>query len=224
MTPPREIELQLEVPEQALPRLTRSPLLRATRDWRQRLANLVSVYYDTDKQQLRKHGLTLRVRRIGRRYVQTVKLESGASSALMDRSEWECEIAGAQPNLSLARDTGLEPILSKKLKAKLKPLFETRVRRRAYPIQSGGSEIELTIDKGTVTAGRQSAPICEIELELKHGDAAELFKVARRLAEQVPIQFSVTSKPERGYALLAGMKPMAVGSGPAPTSFCSVTA
>ena len=86
---------------------------------------------------------------------------------------------------------------------RLKPLFEIRVRRQVYSIRSAGSEIELTIDKGNA-AGRQSSPIYEVELELKRGDAAELFKVARTLAEQVPVQIAVTSKSERGYALITG--------------------
>ena len=211
MKPPREIELKLEVPEQALARLTRSPLLRTIRHGTGRPASLVSVYYDTDTQKLRKHGLTLRVRHIGRRYVQTIKRESGgASSALMDRCEWEHDVAGGTPNLALAEGTGLETILSKKLQAKLKPLFETRVRRKVFPIQSGGSEIELTVDKGVIAAGRQSLPICEVELELKRGDKAKLFDVARALATQVPIQLAVTSKPERGYTLVSGNKPSAV--------------
>jgi hypothetical protein len=69
MTPPREIELKLEVPEHALARLTRSPLLQKAQRATQRPTYLVSVYYDTDTRKLRKHGLTLRVRRIGQRYV-----------------------------------------------------------------------------------------------------------------------------------------------------------
>ena len=212
MTPPREIELKLEVPEHALARLTRSRLLQKAQRATQRPTYLVSVYYDTDTRKLRKHGLTLRVRRIGRRYVQTIKRESDASSALMDRCEWEHHIAGRKPDLALAGDTGLESILSKKLQARLKPLFETRVRRMVYPIRGRNSEIELTIDKGTIAAGRRSSPICEVELELKRGDAAELFKVARKLAQQVPAQLTVISKPERGYALIVGKKASAVGA------------
>src|SRR5471030_1593984 len=92
MTPPREIELKLEVPERALARLTRIPLLRKTGDGARRAAPLISVYYDTDKLKLRKHGLTLRVRRIGRRHVQTIKRENVANSALMNRGEWEQDI------------------------------------------------------------------------------------------------------------------------------------
>ena len=212
MTPPREIELKIEVPEEDLVRLTRTPLLRKTRAERRRPASLVSVYYDTATQKLRKNGLTLRVRRIGRRHVQTVKRVSGGSSALMDRCEWEHHIAGREPNLAMAWDTGLKSILNEKLQDRLRPLFETRVRRQVYSIRGAGSEIELSIDKGTVVAGRQSSPICEVELELKRGDAAELFKVARMLAEQVPVKLAVTSKSERGYTLITGEKPRAVGA------------
>jgi inorganic triphosphatase YgiF len=76
----------------------------------------------------------------------------------------------------------------------------------------------LTIDKGTIAAGRRSSPVREVELELKRGDAAELFKVARTLARQVPAQLTVTSKPERGYALIAGEKASAVGAAPVAIS------
>jgi len=89
-----------------------------------------------------------------------------------------------------------------------------RVRRTVYPIQSGGSEIELTIDKGKVEAGRQSSPLCEVELELKRGESAELFKLARMLAEEVPVQLAVKSKAERGYALIVGELPAAVKAAP----------
>ena len=88
------------------------------------------------------------------------------------------------------------------------------MRRTAYPIQSGDSEIELTIDKGKVEAGRHSSPLCEVELELKRGESAELFKLARMLAEEVPVQLAVKSKAEHGYALIAGGAPEAVKAAP----------
>src|SRR5882672_8890037 len=139
MKPPREIELKLEVPAEALARLTGSPLLRTIQNGTRRPASIVSVYYDTDTQKLRRQGFTLRVRRIGRRYVQTVKQEGGASSALMDRHEWEHDHPEGKPNLALADDTGLASILGKKPHPKLKPLFETRVRRKVYLVKTGGS-------------------------------------------------------------------------------------
>jgi triphosphatase len=163
---------------------------------------------------LRNKGLSLRVRRIGRRHVQTIKQESGESTALFTRNEWERDIGGREPDLDAARGTPVAPVFSKKLRRRLKPVFETRVRRSVYPIHNGDSEIELTIDKGKVEGGGESSPLCEVELELKRGESAELFKLARTLAEEVPVQLAVKSKAERGYALITGAQPGAVKAAP----------
>jgi triphosphatase len=222
MSPPREVELKLEVPADSLHRLARSSLLQARRKKPSKPATLVSVYFDTDKLKLPNKGLSLRVRRIGRHHIQTIKQESGESGALFTRNEWEHQISGRQPDLDVANDSALRPVFSKKVRRGLKPIFETRVRRTVYPIQSGDSEIELTVDKGKVEAGRQSSPLCELELELKRGESAELFKLARMLAEEVPVQLAVKSKAERGYALIAGEVPEAVKAAPvALTPDCS---
>src|SRR5271166_3085259 len=210
MSPPREIELKLEVPAAGLARLARSSLVRtAGKEPSKRSSTLVSVYYDTDKLKLRNKGLSLRVRRAGRRHVQTIKQDANASAALFTRNEWERDIAGTQPDLDAARDTALAPLLSRKLRRGLKPVFETRVRRTVIPILRGESEIELTIDEGRVHAGSQSSPLCEVELELKRGESTELFKLARALADEVPLQLSVKSKAEQGYALITGEEPTA---------------
>src|SRR5262249_8691919 len=131
------------------------------------------------------------------------------------RDEWEHPIGGRQPDLDVAQDAALAPVFGKKLRRGLKPIFETRVRRTVYPIQSGVSEIELTVDKGKVEAGRQSSPLCERELELKRCGPAELLKLARMLAEEVRIQLAVKSKAERGSTLIAGEAPQAVKAPPA---------
>jgi triphosphatase len=65
-----------------------------------------------------------------------------------------------------------------------------------------------------VEAGRHSSPLCEVELELKRGESAELFKLARALGQEVPVQLAVKSKAEHGYALLAGEEPAAVKATP----------
>src|SRR6266852_2717200 len=214
MSPPRELELKLEVPADSLARLTRSSLLRAADKGSHKPSTLVSVYFDTDKLKLRNKGLSLRVRRTGRRHVQTIKQDAGASAALLVRNEWERDVAGTQPDLDAARDTALALLLSKKLRRNLKPVFETRVRRTVYPIRSAESEIELAIDKGKVEAGGHSSPLCEVELELKRGESAELFKLARALAEEVPVQLTVKTKAEHGYALLSGAQPTAIKAAP----------
>jgi len=221
MSAPREVELKLDVPAYSLARLGRSSVLNNSVKPR-KPATLVSVYFDTKKQKLRSKGLSLRVRRIGRRHVQTIK-QDGESTALFVRNEWEHEIDGKQPDLGVAQHTALEPLLGKKLRRRLMPLFETRIRRTVYPIRNGGSEIELTIDRGKIEASGRSSPLCEVELELKRGEPADLFRTAREIAEEVPVQLAIASKAERGYSLLSEKGPGAVKAAPValtPDSTC----
>ena len=200
MPAPKEIEIKFELPPASLPRLKKIPLLRGKK--RAKSATEVSVYFDTDKHKLHKKGMMLRVRRSGDRYVQTIK--STRNSGPFARDEWESEIDGRAPDLRLARGTALEPLLSGKFRRQLKPVFETRVRRTTYPLGDGKSDIVLTLDKGKIATGRHSRPLCELELELKRGDEAQLFDVARELTQALPAQLGLRSKSERGYELLAG--------------------
>jgi triphosphatase len=208
MSAPREIELKFEVPIESLPGLSRGPLLKGVRSSGLKPARLVSVYFDTRKLKLRRKALSLRIRRVGGRVVQTVKQETG--SATFVRNEWENDISARQPDLEVVADTPLGSLLNKKLRRGLMPMFETRVRRKVFQLRYDGSEIELCIDKGEVVAGQKIEPICEVELELRHGERRDLLEVTRMLAETVPLQLAVTSKAERGYVLLTGEKPRPV--------------
>jgi triphosphatase len=70
--PHKEIEIKLEVAPANLPDLKKIPFLRTVKP-AAKSGTQVSVYFDTDKQKLRKRGLMLRVRREGRRHTQTIK-------------------------------------------------------------------------------------------------------------------------------------------------------
>jgi len=199
MTAPKEIEIKLELAPASLPRLKKIPLIRALEAPAKR-ATEVSVYFDTDKHALRKKGLMLRVRHTGDRYIQTIK--ATGNGGLFERDEWESEIASEQPDLGLARGTALEPLISGKFRRQLKPMFETRVTRTVYPLTNGTRTIALTVDQGKIDTGARSAPLCEIELELKRGNEKELFDVARELTQALPAHVAFKSKSERGYELL----------------------
>jgi triphosphatase len=201
MTSPLEVELKLELPAAAIPQLRKLPLIRALQASAKR-SSQVSVYFDTDKHKLRRHGLVLRVRRIGDRYIQTIKAMH--NSNILTRNEWESEIADGQPDLAQAHGTALEDLLTGKLYRKLKPQFETSVRRTLFPLERDGAIIELALDEGTIDTGAASMRLCEIELELERGDKEHLFDVARLLARALPVQLALASKSERGYRLLDG--------------------
>jgi len=209
VSPPIETELKLELPPSELTRLDKlAPLRHANAAKR---ATQVSVYFDTDKFALRKSGVMLRVRRIGRRYVQTIK---AADEGLFDRNEWETELKASKPDFAAAQRTALEPLLTKKVRRQLRPVFETKVRRTTYPLKVKQSEIEVTLDRGKIGTADHSKSVCEIEIESKGGDRAELFKLARTIARATSAELAVKSKAQRGYELLDGDESAAIKAEP----------
>ena len=201
MSGPREFELKLEFEPDKAEIIRRHPAV-ARVDSDTHTETLTSVYFDTDDQRLFDAGIFLRVRRVGDRHIQTVKAVTPGD--LFSRGEWEQEIEGPSPDLGQAKDSPIGSLSDQDLGKMLKPVFETRVERKVSRLQKNGSDIEIALDQGIIDTGERTIPVSELELEIKRGDPAELFRLARELTEFVPLQLAVKSKPERGYALLEG--------------------
>lgn len=199
-TTPREIELKFNF-DHADDRRLKRYLSRAAGK-RPISETLVSVYFDTPDLQLLARGISLRVRRSGKRYRQTIKVADERAAGLFDRVEWEQDIKGPEPDLSAAAGIISDGLLNGQLPESLQPVFETRVRRITYHIASRGQRIELTLDQGEIDTGKRRAPICELELELAQGDRGSLFEFAKVLNDLAPLRLAVKAKADRGYELL----------------------
>ncbi|WP_424626881.1 CHAD domain-containing protein [Bradyrhizobium sp. SYSU BS000235] len=198
MSSPKEVEIKLELPGE----LKELPLSSNDNDPAQS-EDLTSVYFDTDRLKLHKHGVTLRVRRVGDHYVQTIKASDGT---LFERGEWEAEIGGDRPDLDVARGTALQSFIDENFLNELRPVFETRVRRSTYPLITKDYEIMLSVDHGSIDTGKDTIALNEAELELKRGSRAHLFRIARSLSRSAHADLAVKSKSQRGYELLDGYK------------------
>ena len=194
-----EIELKLATTKSGLHKVMTLPWLKKQVSERGRKQALTSVYFDTENFSLREHGVSLRVRKIGAQRLQTIKANS---NALIARSEWETEIDRDEPKLELAHGTALAPLLTSELTEQLKPVFQTQVERVVVPLHFGDSDIELAFDQGRVITVDTKLELSEIEIELKHGNRRDAARLANKLERSVPITLSVSSKAERGYALL----------------------
>lgn len=196
---PSEIELKFEITAADMAQL------RAQPPGGGQVANvqdLVSVYFDTDEFELRDHGVTLRVRRAGDTFVQTVKHR--ATPNLIERQEWNQPLGGPHPNLDAATDTAIAALLTDHVRSTLKPVFETRVQRTTYRLDGNGADIEMAFDEGEIVAGDKSSRIAEVELELISGDQAAMYRLAHDIAAAIPAQLAVKSKSDRGYDLIDG--------------------
>lgn len=190
----QEVELKLELTAEAAETLAASALLASDfTDARQR-----SIYFDTTDHRLENAGLTLRIRKTGRKRVQTVKA-GGRAAGLFARSEWEQAVRTDTPVID---DTTPIRTLLGETAAQIAPVFEVRMHRRTWIIEEGGATIELVIDRGEAVEGDRRSDICEIELELKAGDPAALFALARKIDAIAPVRLGVLTKAARGYGLV----------------------
>lgn len=197
-----EIELKLDLTDEAARRIEDSGLLPGDPPG----ARQTSLYFDTPDRMLAKAGLSLRIRRSGGRRIQTVKAGGAAGAGLFVRPEWERPVEGDLPILDCT--TILPTVLGDAIDA-VGPVFEVAIDRRTWVVVQGDATIELVLDRGEVTVGERSAPICELELELKSGTPAALFAFARAIDAVAPVRLGVLAKSERGWRL----------AGPAPTMF-----
>ena len=202
-----EVELKISMNADEEARIRGHADLARLRSTPRRTEKLVSVYYDTPDHALARAGIALRLRKIGRAWVQTVKFGKGSGDAgLFARKEIDLPAPGGRLALDGPDPEGMFGVIRKTCgEADPSPVFETHVRRIIERLRlEDGSEVELALDKGEVVSGDRKAPIHEAEIELISGEVTAVFDMARILFPTGPVRFSSTSKAARGYALARG--------------------
>lgn len=203
-----EVELKLWLTEA----LSESLLARIHSCWHQlavkvELAEptqLLNAYFETPDQWFRRHDSGLRSRLKKGRFEQTIKLAGQQQGAAHIRPEYNVPCDAVLPKLSaFPAHIWPEGTDVAALQQQLQEMFRTDfIRQSALLTLADGTVLEAVLDQGEVTAGGQSQPILELELELISGDAAMLFQLARSLCQQLPLALGFQSKAERGYALV----------------------
>lgn len=201
-----ELKLALAVAEQR--RFLRIPLLHEATEKSNEL--LDNTYFDTPELELRKHGVALRVRRQGRRRLQTVKLAAQAMGALSIRPEWEIPFRGRFDFSGIELTDVRQWLQRPELLARIGPLFRTRFRRITWKLALPlGGNVLVALDRGAVLSGGHEELISEVELELSGSrDINALHYLAARLGERVALIPEALSKAQRGYNLLAAVTPV----------------
>ncbi|MEC9482561.1 MAG: CYTH domain-containing protein [Halomonas sp.] len=199
---PQEIELKLALGSGGAQELLTLPIIGAQTAQRFHLGN---TYFDTPAGDLEKARMALRIRRTPGRILQTLKTAGHGSGGLSSRGEWEWDIG--DDALDLDGLAALPPMqaMGRDVLASLEPRFATDFERHAWLLEEDdGTRIEVALDQGETRAGQRRTAIDELELELKAGSAEALWRLATRLAEEIPLRPANASKAARGAALLAG--------------------
>ncbi|SAK94317.1 adenylate cyclase [Caballeronia hypogeia] len=170
---------------------------------------LTNVYFDTSDNALAKAKSALRLRRTPEQWLQTYKTLGKTVAGLSERHEWELPVAGEALEIDALLDTCDDSKARSALERaapQLVALFKTDFRRITWDIEREGSQIEVALDLGEITAevdGKtHRADISELELELKSGEASALSMLAAELRGAFPeLDPEDLSKAERGYRL-----------------------
>lgn len=218
-----EIEFKFDIPRASLPAIEAAlggPDSRRT--------HLQARYFDTVQGDLAAHGVALRLRKEGPRWVQTAK---ALGDGPVQRLEHNVDLGPARksqlPQADPQRHAGT-PVgerLAQVLQQTGQPLVEvygTDIWRCTQELRVGDSRIELALDQGRVVAPSpdggvpRSAVVCELELELLEGRVHDLAAVAADWAARHGLTLSSVTKSERGLRLAHGQSTRAAVKAAAP--------
>ena len=204
-----EREIKLALPASQVQTATRWFVARTGVEGRP--VKLVNIYFDTPQLTLATSKSALRLRHTPDGWLQTFKTAGDANNGLHSRHEWEMPVAGAKLEIDALVRACDEPAAAdalRKAAPTLIELFRTNFTRTLWLVSADGAQIEAAIDQGDVLAQvdgeTRSAPISEVELELKSGDEAALHELAAQLRQEVAgLAPDNMSKAQRGYRLRA---------------------
>lgn len=189
-----EFELKFRATPQAL-----SEIAEAVRGERKRL-EMQTTYYDTAAGDLSARKYTLRRRLENGCAVCTVKIPAGANR----RGEWELPCPDVLQAIPALCQMGAPADLVELTKPGLVEICGARFTRVAITLAFEDGVLELALDQGELTGGGKTAPLCEVEVELKSGPAALAEQYARVLAMKYGLQQEKYSKFRRARDLAKG--------------------
>lgn len=203
---PIETEIKLKVTPQVLTRVRSHALIRQSQQETWQEKKLFNIYYDTPDFALTQEKIALRTRKTGEQFIQTLKTQGTSVAGLSQRNEWEWPLSSEDLDTTQLTSDIWPSTLAESVKNQLVPIFRTDFVRQQTLVQwqhnGVQSVIEVALDEGTIATEDKSESICEVELELKQGQAGALFDLAVQIAQDLPVLTSEISKAERGYRLL----------------------
>ena len=169
--------------------------------------SLVAMHLDTEDRALARAGIEWRLRREGRRWIQTLRAadertgERLEHEAIRPRAAFDVEAhAGtvAGDKLADALDSGADP------RARIGVRFQTEVRRLSRRIRVRGASVDVTFDQGRMVSDQLAQRVCEVEFRLASGSISEMLRLVDRWRKRFGLVHEPRSHAERGERLAQG--------------------
>jgi triphosphatase len=199
----KELELKLLIDEATAGDIWKRALAAKLTNTLPRARQVSSTYVDTPDHRLRSAGISLRVRRDGRRHLQTVKSAASLHGGLSDVMEIENTLPGSRLDLEAIPDEAMRNKITGIVNGTaLRPVCTTVVRRTEGEVcLPCGTRAMLAVDAAKITVGNHVGLFHELELEHLAGSPAGLFHLAKALLPSGGVRFSAMSKADRGLLL-----------------------
>jgi triphosphatase len=197
------IKLKFAIEEPEIRQLWgRARKLRLTTGGR-RTRRLTSIYLDTPEHALKSAGISLRLRRDGRQWVQAVKTADALHGTPTQGHGLEAPAPGGRPQLQAVPDQAVRDEIARQVNGSpLQTVCETVITRTVGELALGdGTRAALAVDDAEIRANERSSPWREAKIELIEGRPSGLFDMAQALFADRGLTFSRLSKGARGYLL-----------------------
>ncbi|MEO5696189.1 MAG: CHAD domain-containing protein [Burkholderiaceae bacterium] len=168
---------------------------------------LQAAYHDTIERRLAVAGLALRMRREGRRWVQTLK---GGTADGMTRMEHNVPLGAAaiapvcDPARHASTPVGQALLACLEGAGALVVLYRTDILRRTRALRTAHGRVELAFDNGRIHAANRQIDVRELEIELLAGSPQAVLDTALRWLPRFGLWLDTRSKAERGDLLARG--------------------
>lgn len=158
-----------------------------------------TAYYDTPSGALSARRYTLRRRLENGVSVCTLKTPAGSA-----RGEWETECNSIQQAIPKLLALGCPGDLAQLVQEGLVHICGAKFTRLAKTVTTPQCTVELALDRGTLTGGGRTEPLCEAEVELKAGSMQQCDAFARALSDRFGLVTEEKSKFRRALSLYKG--------------------
>jgi inorganic triphosphatase YgiF len=169
------------------------PLLGGPAKLRRSLQHI--VHYDTESADLNRQGVALTLRRARGRSVLSLTARDGDA---------EARVPGDTPEIGLLPPVARAHPARATARKALRPWFSHHLRRATRLLSFEGVMIEAAFEEGEIVAGAERGAVREITLTLRAGEAAGLYRLGLALLDVAPLTLGVSSRAERGFALVKG--------------------
>jgi CHAD domain-containing protein len=181
-----------------------------------RRQHLQAIYIDTPDFLLTQSGIAFRLRKEGRRWIQTLKVSTPNPLERLEHNVVLNAVGSEIPQwdigLHQADDVGhlLRKRLPRLKTQDLQASFRTDVWRRKALVRTRQGLVEYALDLGFIQAnqptGVMKAVVQELEIELKEGPFSDVLLHAQNMVKRYKAYIDTQSKSERGYLLARNLQ------------------